>query len=137
MRYSHLIHHNPEYDEPAICARCGAPVAWEHVIEQDDGELIGYGSTCVQIVLGKALDEEEARRQYLKRERERERREEHIRRKVTPTAKEQRSARINKLLNAYMDALLIHNEEAKATIQAQLDELGFRPKPIEEANVTN
>ena len=121
MEYSHLIHHDPKIDTPGICARCGAPIQWEHIIEQDNGELVGYGSTCVKIVLGNAFDEEEAQRQY----RERRRRNEHIRHKVVPTDDERRGDMLNRAANAYMDAVLAGDTEAKQAAWMQLQELGF------------
>lgn len=121
MEYSHLIHHDPRIDKAGICSRCGAPIQWEHVIEQDDGELVGYGSTCVKIVLGNAFDEDEARRQY----QERKRWNEHVRRKVMPTDDERKSDEINNLANAYMDAVLADDEKAKQEAWSQLEQLGF------------
>ena len=121
MKYSHLIHHDPRIDIAGICSRCGAPIQWEHVIEQDDGELVGYGSTCIKIVLGNAFDEDEARQQYRKREHRNER----IRRKVAPTASERESDKLNELANAYMDAVLAGDEKAKQETWSQLERLGF------------
>lgn len=121
MKYSHLIHHDPQIDGPGICARCGAPVAWEHVIEQDDGELVSYGSTCVKVILGQQLEEEEAQRSYQRRERERER----VRRAVAPTPRERKRSEAGRLMAAYFDALLAGDEGAKAEIATALKALGY------------
>jgi len=121
MKYSYLIHHDPRNDEPGICARCGAPIAWEHVVEQDDGEEVGYGSTCVKVILGQQFEEEEARRDYLRRERERER----VRRAVAPTPAEQKQSEAGRLMTAYFDAFLAGDEEGKAEIAVGLKALGY------------
>ena len=129
MKYSHLVHHGPN-DSPAICARCGAPIAWEHVLLDENGELIGYGSTCVKVVLGQNFDEEQAQREYQRSQQRRER----IRCKLAPTAEEKRRDAIGNLMVAYFDAKLAGDEEQMQEIMTKLNKQGWsKLSPIASA----
>ena len=52
--------HDPRNDSPAICERCGSPIANEVFIEQD-GEIHSYGTTCACRIVGNAIAERTAR----------------------------------------------------------------------------
>lgn len=74
--------HDPKNDSPAICERCGAPIANEVFVQDDEGEIHSYGETCACRMVGNATAEKATREAMEYKQAERRTRQEAIERHV-------------------------------------------------------
>lgn len=95
--------HDPKNDSPAICERCGVPIANEIFVQDDEGEIHSYGETCACRMVGNVTAEKATREAMEYKRAERRERQEAIERHVALapianiiTSMRQRASELNK-----------------------------------------